>query len=50
MADPGALLAAAEAALALLDSYGPDDEQDDADFVAVRARLRAVVEAEIFHG
>jgi hypothetical protein len=34
------LITAARAALELLDSYGPDDEQDDDAFVTVRTKLR----------
>lgn len=37
------VLGAARDALVLLDSYGPDDEQEDDDFVSVRARLRAAL-------
>jgi hypothetical protein len=39
-----ALEDAARAALDLLDSYGPDDDQDDDHFVSVRAALRAALE------
>jgi hypothetical protein len=46
--NPG-LIYAARSALELLDTYGPDDEQDDPDFVAVRARLRQALDAEAGH-
>lgn len=38
------LIARSRAALDLLDSYGPDDEQDDDEFVRVRAELRQALE------
>lgn len=38
------LIAAARAVLKLLDSFGPDHEQDDDEFISARAELRAAIE------
>lgn len=50
MADLATLRAAALAALRLLDSYGPDEQLEDDDFVAIRSQLRAAVEPESANG
>jgi hypothetical protein len=48
--DDQVLRAAAEAALQLLETYGPDDDQEDEEFVAVRADLRAALKTETRDG